>query len=167
MEFELTAENLLKLENIFRNRFLDIQKIIGLFNQNQAKEFRRINAAFMQAQLKEEGGDHANHKHDGTDSGCCHSANLRYYMPKERMSTCDKIINEMLFENKNFFTSENHKNLIAILHDVSEAMNHFKAKAKTMGKEVDADMHQKLLTKCLSESPNRYIFNKVREILIK
>jgi hypothetical protein len=88
-------------------------------------------------------------------------------MPKERMSACDKIINELLFEKKDFFSANQHKNLIAILSDISEAMNHFKKRATQMKQTFDEDNHRKLVTKCLSESPNRYIYNIVRAILIK
>jgi hypothetical protein len=88
-------------------------------------------------------------------------------MPKERMSACDKIINSLLFESKDFFSGNNHKHLIAILSDISEAMNHFKKRAEQMNQTLDADNHRKLITKCLCESPNRYIYNILRAILIK
>lgn len=62
----------------------------------------------MQVAINEEGGDHSGHSHEGHQAGCSHSASLRYYMPKDRMSTVDKIINEILFERKDFFTCDNY-----------------------------------------------------------
>ena len=49
---EITKENCLALESLIRTQFLDLHKIIEMFNQKQASEFKRINAAFMEVELK-------------------------------------------------------------------------------------------------------------------
>ena len=56
------------------------------------------------------------------------------------MSSCDKIINEALFERKDFFTLDNRKNMLAILTDMSNAMSHFKMKAKQNGHDITPEM---------------------------
>jgi hypothetical protein len=122
---EITKENCHALENLIRTQFLDLHKIIEMFDQKQAGEFKRINAAFMEVALKEEGRDHKGHMHDGTHAGCSHSAVRRYYMPEDRMSTVDRIMDGMLFKNNFFFTVEDYKNLRAILEDINRAFTHF------------------------------------------
>jgi hypothetical protein len=89
-----------------------------------------MNAAFMEVHLKESGDDHSKHSHDGTHGGCSHSATRKYYIPEDRMSTIDKIMNNMLFKNNLFFSVEEYKNLKAILEDINRAFAHFKQEAK-------------------------------------
>ena len=84
----------------------------------------------MEVHLKDSGHNHSGHAHDGTHAGCSHSASRRYYMPEERMSTIDHIMNNMLFKSDLFFTVEDYKNLRAILEDINRAFTHFKAEAK-------------------------------------
>lgn len=120
---EITKENCLALESLIRTQFLDLHKIIEMFNQKQASEFKRINAAFMEVELK--GSNHSGHAHDGTHAGCSHSSARRYYMPEDRMSTIDKILNNMLFKNEMFFRVEDYKNMRAILEDINRAFTHF------------------------------------------
>ena len=84
----------------------------------------------MEVALKETGHNHSGHAHDGTHGGCSHSSLRRYYMPEDRMSTIDKLLNNMLFKNNLFFTVEEFKNLKAILEDINRAFSHFQTEAK-------------------------------------
>ena len=54
-------------------------------------------------------------------------------MPRDRMSTIDKLMDDMLFQNDRFFTVEEHKNLKMILTDIHRALSHFNAEAKKKG----------------------------------
>ena len=45
--FEVPAADTASLERLFRTQFLDISKVIALFDQKRASEFKNVNGAFM------------------------------------------------------------------------------------------------------------------------
>ena len=45
--FEITPQNLVSLENLFRTQFFDLHKIISLFDSKLADEFKKLNGAFL------------------------------------------------------------------------------------------------------------------------
>lgn len=90
-------------------------------------------------------------------------------MPKDRMTAIDKVIHELLFESKTFFTGDDHKGMKAVLGQIHESQKHIldKGKARGMLAGLDQEMKTKILTKCIHESLNRYVFQEVRLVLIK
>ena len=85
MDFEITPQNCLKLEEIFRHKFLDLAKVIELFDPNLVTKFKAINKAHMK------------HDCDESKGGCCHSVTNRFYMPRDAMSSIDRILDDILF----------------------------------------------------------------------
>lgn len=160
--FEIPVEDITSLEQLFRTRFLDISRILELFDSKRASEFKKVNTAFML--------DHQNNHDHGDGHGCAsHSAVNKYYMPKERMTVVDKIIKEKLFESRTFFTADQHRHMKGVLAQINEAYKHIleKGQARGMADSLDEAVRQKVMTKCIHESLNRYIFAEVRKELVK
>jgi len=57
----------------------------------------------------------------GCGSSCKHSASSKYYMPRDRMSTVDRIIDDKLFQSPSFFKENNHKNMHAVLDQINQS----------------------------------------------
>ena len=76
--FEITPDNLQSLERLLRTQFLDICKIIELFDGKKAQEFKKMNTAYL-TEHQNKHGDHDNHGH-----GCSHSASGAIYIPIEK-----------------------------------------------------------------------------------
>ena len=82
---------------------------------------------------KEKGGHDHGHDHGGHGGCASHSATTRYYMPKERMTTLDTVIYDLLFDSKTFFTCDNHHRLKAVLSQIHESRAHILNKGKEKG----------------------------------
>ena len=93
---------------MFRDQFLDLTKIVELFNPKAAAEFKKMNATYMKQHLIEH-----------SEEGCDHKESKAYFIPPEKMSAVDKVTNEMIFKRKDFFKLESGKNLKAVLEEMS------------------------------------------------
>ena len=110
--FEITPQNLVSLENLFRTQFFDLHKIISLFDSKLADEFKKLNGAFLKHHQETTG-------HAG--EGCCGNINSKYYIPRDRMSMVDQVIDDKIFKSKTFYSENNHQNMIATLSNIDHA----------------------------------------------
>ena len=72
---EISKENLKSLETLFRSQFLDIGKIIELFDSKKAQEFKKMNQIYAM----EDQGSHS-HSH----GGCSHTSTNSIYIPADK-----------------------------------------------------------------------------------
>ncbi len=84
MDLEITRGNLDRLEKLFRTQFLDLAKIVELFNPKAAADFKSMNAAYM----KEHHKSH-DHHHEHGEGGCSHEETKRYFIPADKMSAVE------------------------------------------------------------------------------
>lgn len=129
---ELSKQDTASLELVFRMKFIDLIKIIELFDSKQSQEFFKVNMAFMQETLK-------NHNHTNGGTCCNHNATSRYYIPRERMSTVDRIIDDKIFQNDLFFKENNYSNMHAILNQINVSFKTIHEKSKQAGMEMDEE----------------------------
>jgi hypothetical protein len=109
---EITKDNLQSLETLFRSQFLDIGKIIELFDSKKAQEFKKMNQIYFM----EDQGSHS-HGH----GGCSHTSSNSIYIPADKQTIVCKIISEKLLKSKTFFTNNNHNHLYNVLFNIDAA----------------------------------------------
>lgn len=110
---DLSTTDIASLELVFRLQFIDIAKIIELFDSKKSQEFVQMNKAYLSEHQK---GGHSHH------AGCNHSYTSKYFIPRDRMTTVDKIIDDKLFQTTTFFKENNYANMHAILNQINQAM---------------------------------------------
>ena len=62
-------------------------------------------------------------KHGDHGHSCNHKSSSRIYIPRDRMSTVDKLLDDKLFKSQTFFTENNHKNMHAVLEQVHQSFS--------------------------------------------
>ena len=72
---EISKDNLQSLEALFRSQFMDIGKIIELFDSKKAQEFKKMNQIYFM----EDQGSHS-HGH----GGCSHTNSNSIYIPADK-----------------------------------------------------------------------------------
>lgn len=65
--------------------------------------------------------EHEKSHGSGGHGGCKHNVTGKYYIPREKMSTVDKIIDDRIFKTPNFFKENGFRNMNAILLQVNQA----------------------------------------------
>ena len=72
---EISKDNLQSLEALFRSQFMDIGKIIELFDSKKAQEFKKMNQIYFME-------DQESHSHG--HGGCSHSNSNSIYIPADK-----------------------------------------------------------------------------------
>lgn len=103
---------------MFRSQFVDLAKLVELGSPKDVDSFKQTNGHYMKEHMKKDG-----HSEDD----CCGSVTSRYYMPRDKMTTADRIIDDMLFRRKDWFSKHNFKNMRAILENINGSYHHFSA----------------------------------------
>ena len=106
------------------------------------------------------------HDH-GHGGGCSHGATNEYYIPRDEMTSIDKLLDDQLFKSKTFFKSDNYKNMHEILKAINQSFKHIIESGKKTHGEPPEDVRKQIVTKCIFESLNRHIFAAVKGELLK
>lgn len=109
MEDVIEQGDLSALEALFRSQFLSVSKILELFDQKVAQDFKAMNSYYGQS-----------HQHRGHN--CCNESTI--HIPKDKMNTPTRLLKEEIIDSKTFFTKENYKHLRAVLEAVNESFSH-------------------------------------------